>query len=238
VTPATAQTATPAGPGSARVGMVGGGQPARMTHQAAVDLGVCLEVLAPSVTDPAVVAGAPHLRGGHDSLEMLCTLAERCDVLTLDHERAPIGYLHALQAAGHTVRPCAEAVGLAQDKLLARRTLEHAGFPVPPYAPADLGDGRGVQILESLAAARALLSSEVPGGWLLEAHVAVNVIGSPTATDPLQHLPAPLSVPGANVHLYAKTPVPGRELGHVTALGHDHDEAIGTARAAAVLLAG
>ena len=71
-------------PASARVGMVGGGQLARMTHQAAVDLGISLEILAESATDPAVLAGASHLLGPPGSLEALRSLADRCDVVTLD----------------------------------------------------------------------------------------------------------------------------------------------------------
>jgi phosphoribosylaminoimidazole carboxylase (NCAIR synthetase) len=42
---------------AARVAMVGAGQLARMTHQAAIDYGIDVHVLATSPTDPAVTAG-------------------------------------------------------------------------------------------------------------------------------------------------------------------------------------
>lgn len=185
-------------PASARVGMVGGGQLARMTHQAAVDLGISLEVLAQSAIDPAVLAGAPHLLGPPGSIDALRSLAERCDVVTFDHEHVPAKHLDALQAAGYTVRPRAEALRLAQDKLLARQVLDQAGFAVPPYMPVDGGDtgavgafaerwgwpivmksrhggydGRGVHVLHDLDGIGDLLAATPPGGWVLEAHVPI-----------------------------------------------------------------
>jgi 5-(carboxyamino)imidazole ribonucleotide synthase len=195
VAPTTRPVAPPA---SARVGMVGGGQLARMTHQAAVDLGITLEILAQSATDPAVLAGARHLLGPPDSLDALRSLADRCDVVTLDHELVPAEHLDALQAAGYAVRPRAEALRLAQDKLLARRALDEAGFAVPPYMPVEGGDvdavdgfaerwgwpivvksrhggydGRGVHVVHDLDGGRDLLVSNPPGGWILEAHVPI-----------------------------------------------------------------
>ncbi len=185
-------------PASASVGMVGGGQLARMTHQAAVDLGISLEILAQSATDPAVLAGASHMLGAPASLDALRRLADRCDVVTLDHEQVPAEHLDALQAAGYAVRPRAEALRLAQDKLMARQVLDQAGFAVPPYMPiegddADLVqgfaerwgwpvvmkarhggyDGRGVHVLHDLSALGDLLASTSPSGWVLEAYVPI-----------------------------------------------------------------
>ena len=48
---------------SAKVAMIGAGQLARMTHQAAVDLDIDLVVLAESTNDSAVVGGAPYRLG-------------------------------------------------------------------------------------------------------------------------------------------------------------------------------
>ena len=183
---------------SARVGMVGGGQLARMTHQAAVDLGISLEILAQSATDPAVLAGASHMLGPPGSLDALRCLAERCDVVTLDHELVPAEHLNALQAAGYAVRPRAEAVRLAQDKLLARQVLDEAGFTVPPYVAVEGDDieavrsfaerwgwpivmksrhggydGRGVHVLHDLDGVGDLLASTPPSRWVLEAHVSI-----------------------------------------------------------------
>ena len=136
-TPATS-TAT------AVVGIVGGGQLARMTHQAAIGLGIDVVVLTPDADDPAVTAGARHLPGAPDDEVALRALAACCDVVTLDHELVPRHHLQALVDAGHAVRPGPTTLALAQDKALARRQLADAGFPVPAFEVVDAGDaGRG-----------------------------------------------------------------------------------------------
>ena len=71
---------------------------------------------------------------------------------------------------------------------------------------------------------------------LAPAVVTVNVLGRADGFDPAAGLQAALAVPGAAVHLYGKTPRPGRKLGHVTVLGDDSDEVRARARAAAAAL--
>lgn len=66
----------------------------------------------------------------------------------------------------------------------------------------------------------------------------VNVVGPETGSDPAAGLARALAVPGAHVHLYAKTARPGRKLGHVTVVGDDPDEVAGRAWAAATALVG
>ena len=64
----------------------------------------------------------------------------------------------------------------------------------------------------------------------------VNVLGVSGQADFGSSLPAALAVPGARVHLYGKSPRPGRKLGHVTAIGRERGEALARARRAAGLL--
>jgi 5-(carboxyamino)imidazole ribonucleotide synthase len=134
---------------SAVVGMVGGGQLARMTHQAAIALGVELVVLCPDPGDPAVSAGARHLEGDPDDEAALRALAERCDVVTLDHELVPTAHLESLAAEGHRVRPGPVALSMAQDKGRARQALGRAGFPVPAWELVDAGDRSAVDAFAS-----------------------------------------------------------------------------------------
>jgi 5-(carboxyamino)imidazole ribonucleotide synthase len=66
----------------------------------------------------------------------------------------------------------------------------------------------------------------------------VNLLGG-AATDLAAALPAAMAAsPGASIHLYGKTPRPGRKLGHVTALGDDLVETREHARRAVAVLAG
>lgn len=66
----------------------------------------------------------------------------------------------------------------------------------------------------------------------------VNILGANNGIDPRDVLPAGLVVPGAHVHLYGKTPRPGRKLGHVTVTGSDRDVVFALASDAAAMLAG
>ncbi len=125
--------------------MVGGGQLARMTQQAAIALGIELQVLTPHLTDPAIQAGARFRPGDPDDLDALFSLAGVSDVVTFDHEHVPNGHLRALVEAGHVVRPNPEAKLLAQDKSIARRVLGDAGFTVPAFEDVRAGDVRSLE---------------------------------------------------------------------------------------------
>ena len=146
------------------LGMVGGGQLARMTHQAAISLGLSLRVLAESVHASAALAARDAQIGTHRSLPDLLAFAERCDVVTFDHEHVPQEHLRALVDKGAVVRPGPGALLHAQDKAVARERLPALGVPVPPWrrlrpdepvpsygvAKAVRGgyDGRGVWMLD------------------------------------------------------------------------------------------
>jgi 5-(carboxyamino)imidazole ribonucleotide synthase len=112
--------------------MVGGGQLARMTHQAAIALGQSLHVLAASPDDPVAMVSPDVTVGSHTDLEALRGFAAGCDVLTFDHEHVPGEHLRALVAEGVTVHPGPDALVHAQDKLVMRERLAGLGLPVPP----------------------------------------------------------------------------------------------------------
>ncbi len=114
--------------------MVGGGQLARMTHQAAIALGQTLRVLAADADDPAAQVTPDVLIGSHTDLEDLRRVAAGADALTFDHEHVPSELLEKLVAEGVNVAPPPQALLHAQDKLVMRRRLEALGAPVPRYA--------------------------------------------------------------------------------------------------------
>jgi 5-(carboxyamino)imidazole ribonucleotide synthase len=177
--------------------MVGGGQLARMTHQAAIDLDVELVVLAASEDDPAVRAGATALFGAPGDRDALHRLAERVDVVTFDHEHVPAELAVELAEAGAHVYPRGEALLVAQDKLAARQAFARVGLPVPAFSSlgspvrpaiqsfaAEHGwpvvvkarrggyDGRGVAVLDGPGQDEALAG--MPGdSFLVEACVDV-----------------------------------------------------------------
>ncbi|GAA0597383.1 5-(carboxyamino)imidazole ribonucleotide synthase [Kutzneria viridogrisea] len=116
------------------VGMVGGGQLARMTHQAAIPLGQALRVLSVTADEPAPLVTPEVQLGHHTDLDALRSFAAGCDVLTFDHEHVPTEHLRALVAEGVKVHPGPDALVHAQDKLVMRRRLGELGLPIPPFA--------------------------------------------------------------------------------------------------------
>jgi 5-(carboxyamino)imidazole ribonucleotide synthase len=118
------------------VAMIGGGQLARMTHQAAVALGQSLRVLATEPGESAALVAADVRLGDHRSLADLRAVADGATVLTFDHEHVPTEHLRALEAEGHRVAPGPAALVHAQDKLVLRRALADGGEPQPAWTEA------------------------------------------------------------------------------------------------------
>src|SRR6476619_673654 len=114
--------------------MVGGGQLARMSHQAAIALGQTLRVLAARPDDPAAQVTPDVVSGAHTHLEALRKAADVAYALTFDHEHVPTELLEKLVADGVNVAPPPSALIHAQDKLVMRRRLEALGAPVPRFA--------------------------------------------------------------------------------------------------------
>lgn len=118
------------------VGIVGGGQLARMCQPPAVALSVTLVVLAESESDSAALVVPDSLVGAPHDLEAVRRLAARCDVVTFDHEHVPPDVLSALAADGVALHPTPEALRFAQDKVAMRTRLSELGFPCPRWAVA------------------------------------------------------------------------------------------------------
>ncbi len=178
--------------------MIGGGQLARMTHQAAIALGQTLRVLAVAADDPAAQVTPDVVIGAHTDLDALRRAAAGADVLTFDHEHVPTELLEKLIADGVNVAPPPSALICAQDKLVMRRRLEALGAPVPRFAPvtevADVDtfaarvdapivvktvrggyDGRGVTLARDVAEARDVAARHLADGAavLVEEKVAM-----------------------------------------------------------------
>jgi 5-(carboxyamino)imidazole ribonucleotide synthase len=117
--------------------MVGGGQLARMTHQAGIALGQTLRVLSVSADDCAALVTPDVMIGEHTDLSALRAFADGCDVVTFDHEHVPGEHIRALAADGHAVYPGADALQFAQDKSLMRARLADLGIPVPAFSVLD-----------------------------------------------------------------------------------------------------
>ncbi|MCU1425244.1 MAG: phosphoribosylaminoimidazole carboxylase, partial [Microbacteriaceae bacterium] len=117
---------------SRTVGVIGGGQLARMMIPAAINLGITIRVLAERPDEPAALAVTAL--GDYRNLDDVLAFAETVDVVTFDHEHVPQHILGELVARGVTVHPAPDALLYAQDKLLMRERLSALGVPVPDWA--------------------------------------------------------------------------------------------------------
>ncbi len=189
-------------PATPLVAMIGGGQLARMTHQAAIALGQRLRVLAEDGDAPAAQVTPDVVIGSHTDLDALRRVAAGATVVTFDHEHVPGELLDTLVAEGVDVAPPPAALIHAQDKLAMRRRLAALGAPVPRFAAvnsvadvadfvggvvggADAGvvvkaarggyDGRGVVLADDLAQAGAAAADFLAAGVpvLVEERVAM-----------------------------------------------------------------
>ena len=168
------------------VGMVGGGQLARMTHEAGIPLGVRFRLLSDTPQDSAAQAVADVTVGDYRDLATLRAFAAGCDVVTFDHEHVPTEHLRVLEADGVPVRPGPDALVNAQDKGVMRARLTEIGAPCPRHRivadPADVArfaegiggfpvvlktvrggyDGKGVWVVGSEAQAAEPFRAGVP----------------------------------------------------------------------------
>lgn len=371
------------------VGMVGAGQLARMSYEAAAPLTVPLRILAEGPAESAAQISTAVDLGSPDVEADLARFADGCDIVTFDHELVDLDALRALERDGHVLRPSADTLAVATDKQRQRELFDRHGLPAPTSRPVSSADevvafagehgwpvvlkavrggydGRGVWIADSKEAVDAavgdahradlrllveprldfdrelaVLVSRRPGGrtvaypavetvqvdgichevlaparihrsladeaaqlglavaeavgavgtlaiemfvvdgglllnelaarphnsghLTIEASVTsqfqnhlravadlplgdpalsvpaaamVNVIGTATTGEVTDRLGGALADPAATVHLYGKTPRPGRKIGHVTVLGDDLDDVRERARDAAETLAG
>jgi 5-(carboxyamino)imidazole ribonucleotide synthase len=116
------------------VGIIGGGQLARMCQPPAVGLSITLSVLAESVDASAALVIPSSPVGDHTDVEAVRAFASQCDVVTFDHEHVPAEVLAALQADGVILHPSPAALVFAQDKLAMRRRLTDIGIACPSWA--------------------------------------------------------------------------------------------------------
>nr|WP_241027674.1 5-(carboxyamino)imidazole ribonucleotide synthase [Streptomyces verrucosisporus] len=122
--------------------MVGGGQLARMTHEAGIPLGIRFKLLSDTPQDSAAQVVRDVVVGDYRDLDTLRDFARGCDVITFDHEHVPTEHLRALEAEGIPVRPGPDALVHAQDKGVMRARLSEIGIPCPRHRivadPADV----------------------------------------------------------------------------------------------------
>ena len=165
---------------SPRLGIIGGGQLAKMIAQAAAQFGCETTILDREADGPASRVVDRVMMGNWDDPATLLQLAQHVDVVTLENEFVDAAALRAIEAAGYPLFPTAQSIALTQDKLKQKEALVAAGLPVAEFraiasldqielAASELGlplvlkmrrngyDGKGNYTLRS--------TGDVPNGW-------------------------------------------------------------------------
>jgi 5-(carboxyamino)imidazole ribonucleotide synthase len=177
-----------------RVGVIGGGQLARMMIEPALAMGLEIKVFAETEGSSAALAATQI--GDYSQVSEVRDFATTVDVITFDHEHVPLSVLEALEAEGVSVQPPSKALKFAQNKLDMRTRLTELGLPMPAWAeiktadeldkfitenggvailktPIGGYDGKGVKVVRSSSDARDWLGNlnDFGGSLLAEAKV-------------------------------------------------------------------
>ncbi len=115
------------------VGIVGGGQLARMMALAGYPLGLRFVVLDPA-RDACAGQVAPQIHGEYDDFDALDELGRRCDVVTFDFENVPAAALeHLINEV--PAYPGPQALATAQDRLGEKTLFRELGIATPAFVP-------------------------------------------------------------------------------------------------------
>jgi 5-(carboxyamino)imidazole ribonucleotide synthase len=117
---------------NATIGILGGGQLARMLALAAKPMGYRVVVLDPDPHCPASSVVEEVVVGGFDDAAAFQKLASLCDVVTLEFENVPSQHLHALEQRV-PLRPSSQILSISRDRILEKKFLNSAGAKTAPY---------------------------------------------------------------------------------------------------------
>ncbi|MEX2422347.1 MAG: 5-(carboxyamino)imidazole ribonucleotide synthase [Acidimicrobiia bacterium] len=236
------------------VGVVGGGQLARMMAQEAIPLGIDLRFMVMSQDDPAAQISPHHTIGSPNSRDDLRRFAEGCDVLTFDHEVVDLAALRDLGENGCLMRPGAETFATVSDKALMRAALAAVEIPTPPAAVTrdpqeaaqivrDQGpqvikfahggyDGRGTFFVDDPADAARIVEGAAGGAVLVEprldllTELAVIVVRAPDGDEVTYDPVATIQVDGQCRRINAPADQPAETLERARHLAQRAAEAV------------
>ena len=147
------------------VGIIGGGQLARMLAEAATPLGIHVRVLAGAADEGAPEVVPDTVVGAADDPAAVVAFGRSVDVVTLDHENVDHGALDELARSGVAVWPAVETLRFA-DKAWQRRRFAEAGIPVPDFVVIDPAGPGGIEAARSTASS---FAADHPGGVVAKA---------------------------------------------------------------------
>ena len=122
-------------PGST-IGILGGGQLARMLALAAARLGLKAHIYAPETDSPAFDVAAAHTMAAYDDEQALSGFSQAIGAATYEFENIPVSTVEFL-AKRVTVRPGAKALACAQDRINEKVLARKLGAMTADFAAID-----------------------------------------------------------------------------------------------------
>lgn len=116
------------------IGIIGGGQLARMMIPEIKKLGLNVAVLDPAPDSPCHSISDHHITENFDTVDGYKKLVSLCDVITYDFEHVDIDLLQVLETEGIRVLPSVRSLRTIQDKLIQKQALQKAGIAVPEFS--------------------------------------------------------------------------------------------------------
>ncbi len=179
------------------VGIVGGGQLARMLVQASISLDIDIHVLALDKDESLKSLATNYEVVPEYSPSILYQFSRKCDVVTFEHELVEYQTIEELENRGCNLLPRSSTFRIASDKEAQRRELSKMGVPLPLHlichsfsevegfsraipAPFVLKasrygyDGRGIIFAESLEQVKQVLGDgNFPSSYVMEPHLEI-----------------------------------------------------------------
>lgn len=120
-------------PPNSTIGIIGGGQLARMLASSAAKLGYRTIVLEPTPDCPAAQLANHQIVAAYDDDAALAELRAAADVVTYEFENVPLHSARVLERDVHLYPP-ARALEVSQDRLIEKTFLKEAGIEVAAFA--------------------------------------------------------------------------------------------------------
>jgi 5-(carboxyamino)imidazole ribonucleotide synthase len=115
------------------LGLLGGGQLAKMTAQEAYKMGLRVAVIEHGADSPAGMMTKKEFPGGWKNPEDLEAFIQASDIITLENEFIDPDILDVI-AERRLVFPTPDTMRLVQDKFIQKQTFAAAGVPTPHFA--------------------------------------------------------------------------------------------------------
>lgn len=115
------------------IGILGGGQLARMSAFQAIRLGFDVAILEKTANSPAGVLTKNEFVGWVDDEKVFKEFVDKSDIITLENEFIDYKYLETIESSGKKVIPSSKTISLIQDKFIQKKTLSRKNIPVPEF---------------------------------------------------------------------------------------------------------